>query len=158
MVGILCLIIGTVVAVLFVPAAAWTDLSAPPTLAIYAYFATLPALWIARARKSAQLERTICAVFLAGMPLVYIFTALRSGDPSWWVELIGFPIFLAIAILGLRRLIVLAIGIALHGLAWDLWHAFYHSAMPSWYAWACLSIDVGVAAYLVFRTVAPVKE
>jgi hypothetical protein len=91
------------------------------------------------------------------MPFVYLASALVSvGGPlkaSWLaVEAMGVPLYVGLAILGLRRPWFLVGGIALHGLAWDSWHLFTHSSsVPSWYALGCCLVDVALAAYLALR-------
>ncbi len=104
------------------------------------------------------IELTMSALFLAGMPLIYVirwWEVRGGGGPSeWlWVELAGIPIYVGLTALGLRRSPwFLVAGIAAHGIAWDAWHWIFGSAyMSNWYSIGCLLCDVGIALYLVFR-------
>lgn len=101
------------------------------------------------------LERTALALFLAGMPFVYLargwlFGSIGTG--GWlWMESIGMLIFGAPAWLGYYRSSwILALGIAAHGMFWDSWH-FHSTYIPSWYALGCLLVDVGIGFYVVVR-------
>lgn len=100
-------------------------------------------------------ERQALALFLAGMPIVYLLRGLQTGitaSSGWiWVEIIGAMIFGALAWIGYRRLPwLLAFGIAAHGMLWDSWHL--HSAyIPSWFSLGCLLVDVGVGLYAAVR-------
>src|SRR6476659_1164220 len=68
------------------------------------------------------------------------------------VELVGFLIYVTLAVLGLKRHWLIAAGIAAHGIAWDLWHYVPGSSyIPSWYAIACLVVDIGLATYAAAR-------
>jgi hypothetical protein len=115
--------------------------------------------WTRRAgRRGIAVERRWCALFLAGMPLVYIIawcvTGGGGGSGAWlWVELLGLPIYAALALLGLSRSPwYLVVGIAAHGIAWDAWHYALHGAyIPSWYVTGCLLADVGISLYLAMR-------
>lgn len=100
-------------------------------------------------------ERLALAVFLAGMPLIYLarwFTTGGGAGRGWLlVELAGGAIFITLAALGLRRSPwFLAVGIAGHGLLWDAWHGG-SPHIPAWYALDCLLVDVGLGAYLALR-------
>lgn len=97
------------------------------------------------------------ALFLAGMPLIYLARWILSrGDIAGhgWLaaELGGVLVYVTLAILGLKRYWLLAVGIAAHGIAWDSWHYFPGSSyVPSWYAVECLVVDIGLAAYAAAR-------
>lgn len=123
----------------------------PVYLAVAAVIATT--LWItwlrARGRVGSKAERVTLALFLAGMPLVYVWSWLRSPQPGWLgVEVVGLAVFVGLAALGLTRSAwFLAAGIAAHGLGWDLWHYGRSSFIPDWYALGCLITDVGVGFY-----------
>ena len=104
------------------------------------------------------IERIVSALFLAGMPLVYILRWWANGGAgagsAWlWVEIVGLPIYAGLAILGLRRSpTLLAAGILGHGLLWDSWHYLVHSAyIPDWYSVACLIVDIGIGVYVAVR-------
>jgi hypothetical protein len=90
---------------------------------------TVACLWLARwlGSRAIKFERTMLAGFLVAMPLVYVmgwFAARDHAASSWiWVELLGLALFAAFTALGLKNSPwFLAIGIAGHGFAWDLWH------------------------------------
>jgi hypothetical protein len=109
-------------------------------------------------RARIPLELGTAALFLAGMPLVYVvrWWEVRGGGghSEWlWVELAGIPIYAGLTALGLRRSPwFLVAGIAAHGIAWDAWHWIFGSAyMSNWYSIGCLLCDVGIALYLLFR-------
>jgi len=54
--------------------------------------------------------------------------------------------------LGLKRSPwFLAIGIVLHGVAWDIWDYRNSTYMPDWYAIACLAADLTIGAYVAAR-------
>jgi len=136
-------------------------------LALIASAITLALLFVTRhlGRRGIAIERASCAAFLAGMPVVYVVAWLESGggdiSQAWlWVEIAGFPVYASLAVLGLVRAPwFIVIGIAAHGITWDAWHFAQHSAyIPTWYAIACLIVDVGLAVYLGTRVAAWRKE
>jgi hypothetical protein len=87
-------------------------------------------------------------------PLVYVSRYLfastgRMANYWFWVELLGTIIFVALAVLGLKRSPwFLAVGIVAHGLAWDTWHYRNSTYIPDWYATACLAVDLAFGAYV----------
>jgi hypothetical protein len=104
------------------------------------------------------IERIWVALFLAGMPAVYIVRWLATdggGTSHAWlaVEVAALPIYGGLAAFGLRRRSwLIPIGIAAHGLAWDWWHWRPPSPyIPAWYAIGCLLVDVSLAIYLAVR-------
>jgi hypothetical protein len=103
------------------------------------------------------IERVVLALFLVGMPVVYILRWVLDRDGAgreWvWLELLGLVVFAALAVLGLKvSPWYLVAGIAGHGIAWDLWHYFIDETyMPHWYAITCLLVDVGIAVYVAAR-------
>jgi hypothetical protein len=104
------------------------------------------------------IERVWATLFLAGMPLVYIGSWFATGgggaEIAWlWVEIAGFPLYVTLAVLGLKRSPwFLVAGIAAHGVAWDAWHCYLRSPyVPLWYAIGCLLVDVGISVYLAAR-------
>jgi len=131
----------------------------PCLVAAVAAAVTIVCLWITRWRglRGVNFERNLLALFLAGMPLVYVLRYLlssRTGTPSFWagVELLGIPVFGAFALLGLKRSPwFLAIGILAHGLAWDLWHYRTSTYIPDWYAIFCMAVDLALATYVAAR-------
>jgi hypothetical protein len=104
------------------------------------------------------IERIWSAMFLSGMPVIYLISWLVAHDEgdskAWfWVELAGVPVYNVLAALGLKRSPWFLIGgIAAHGLAWDAWHLLTRTTyVPAWYSVACLLADVGLSAYLATR-------
>lgn len=105
-------------------------------------------------QKAKVFEPIAMALFLAGMPVIYILSCLTKDGTSLWlaVEIIGLPIYLLFTILGLKRSPwFLVIGIALHGLAWDIWHYSNSTYIPNWYAIGCLVADVSISIYISSR-------
>lgn len=88
--------------------------------------------------------------------LLYVVFALIWGDTAWvLVELlIGVTIYGAFFWLAKRfSALWLAAGWALHTL-WDMALHLYGIGthiVPEWYAWACVSFDLAVAAYIYWR-------
>jgi len=97
------------------------------------------------------------ALFLAGMPLIYLVRwivdgGMLAGRGGLIIELAGVLLYSALAVVGLKRYWFLAAGIAAHGIGWDIWHYYPKSAyIPSWYAIGCLVVDVGLAVYAATR-------
>ncbi|HYC22875.1 MAG TPA: hypothetical protein VEI94_09230 [Candidatus Bathyarchaeia archaeon] len=121
---------------------------------------TIVVLYVTRllGPRGVAIERVWLALFLAGMPLVYVVSWLATGGAGtsvgWlWVEIAAFPLYAALAVLGLKRSPwLLAAGIAAHGIAWDAWHYLLGSPyIPLWYAIGCLLADVGISVYIVAR-------
>ena len=110
--------------------------------------------------RGAIIERTTAAMFLAGMPVVYVIRWFEVGElagaSSLAVELLGLVVFGGLAAVGARRSPWLLVGgIAAHGLAWDAWHWLFRSRfMFDWYAIGCLACDLVLAAYLAWRVAA----
>jgi len=60
--------------------------------------------------------------------------------------------FAALALLGVKLSPwFLAIGIVVHGLAWDAWHYRNSTYIPDWYVIACLAVDLSFGAYVAAR-------
>ena len=137
----------------------WRVSGDPCLLAAAATVVIVTCLWLTRLRGLPGLnsERNLLAGFLAGMPLVYFSRYLfaspgRMANYWFWVEVLGTIIFVALAVLGLKRSPwFLAIGIVAHGLAWDTWHYRNSTYMPDWYATACLAVDLALGAYVAAR-------
>lgn len=91
-------------------------------------------------------RRILLALFLASMPMIYFWAAIRLSDQhAILVESLGMLIFIAWAVLAYRRsLFMLGVGIAIHGIAWDAWH--HHSAayIEPWYPMGCLLVDLAL--------------
>jgi hypothetical protein len=148
----LVLLIGsTLAALLMAPLAAWRELGEPTTRAGVLMVVTVLVILSLRrfGKRTVRLERQLLCIFLAAMPLVYLESGLWHGaKQELWLEGVGFLVFGGWALLAYRRdATVLAAGIAAHGLLWDSWH---HDAdfIHSWYARACLVVDLGWAAYV----------
>jgi hypothetical protein len=116
-------------------------------------------LWLTRwwGSPGAKLERILLAGFLVIMPLVYVtrylFAFRRGAANHWlWIELAGAVVFVALAVLGVRRSPwFLASGMVLHGLAWDSWHYRNSTYIPDWYVIACMAVDLAVGVYVAAR-------
>lgn len=97
------------------------------------------------------------ALFLAGMPLIYLGRwildgRMLAGYRGLIIELAGLLFYATLAVVGLRRPWFLVAGIAAHGIGWDIWHYYPRSGyIPSWYALGCLVVDVGLAVYAATR-------
>jgi hypothetical protein len=109
-------------------------------------------------RPGIVMERRFLALFLAGMPLVYVASWLvtrgaGAGSGWLWIEIAGVPLYSALAVLGLTRSPwLLAAGIAAHGIAWDSWHYFANTGyIPRWYAIGCFLVDLGLGLYIAAR-------
>ena len=136
----------------------WQAPGDPFLLAAVAGAVTVACLWLTRwlGTRALKFELTWLAIFLVGMPLIYVmgwFVARDHAARSWlWVELLGLAIYAAFAALGLKKSAwFLVIGIAAHGLAWDSWHYKNSAYTPDWYAVACFLVDITLAAYVATR-------
>jgi hypothetical protein len=153
---ILFSVVGTWIALFRVP---WQVSGDPCLVAAAATGVITACLWLSRwqGSRAANFERYLLAGFLVFMALVYVlrylFVSRVPGASSWlWVEILSVPIFAALAVLGVKcSPWFLAIGIALHGLAWDSWHYGNSTYMPDWYIAACLAVDVTLGAYVAAR-------
>jgi hypothetical protein len=137
----------------------WQVSGDPCLLAAAATVVIVTCLWLTRWRglRGVIFERNLLAGFLVAMPLVYVgryvFSPTGRAVNYWfWVEVLGTAIFAALAVLGVKRSPwFLAIGMVLHGLAWDTWHYRNSAYIPDWYAIACLSVDLTFGAYVAAR-------
>jgi len=137
----------------------WRVSEDPCLVAFAATVVVVICLWLTRWRglSAVNFERSLLAVFLVGMPLVYVARYLivstgRARNYWLWVEILGTVIFAALAVLGVKRSPwFLAIGIILHGLTWDSWHFRNSTYMPDWYAIFCLGVDLLLGAYVAAR-------
>jgi len=101
-----------------------------------------------RPRKT-RLELGLLAAFLASMPLIYTWAAALGADAGGVrVEAWGVLVFWFVAYQGLKRPLWLALGIAAHGVAWDVWHWHRCAYIPSWYALGCSLADFGIGIYV----------
>jgi hypothetical protein len=148
--------VGTWLALFRVP---WRVSADPCLLAAAATGVIVICLWLIRWRgvRGVLFERNLLAGFLVGMPLVYVARFLfassgRAANSWFWVEVLGTAIFVALAVLGVKRSPwFLAIGMVLHGAAWDTWHYRNSTYIPDWYVIACLAVDLAFGAYLAAR-------
>lgn len=145
-----------------VVAYAWTGLAPESPLLhplIPPYFATLAAVLVTATlillrllpRRRLQLEKLTLALFLAGMPMIYVWAAWLAGDVGGMkLEAVGLLLFTLLAWQGYRTApVLLGVGILAHGIAWDAWHHGHSAYMPDWYALGCLLVDVALGL-LVF--------
>ena len=139
-------------------APSWQAPRDPFLLAAVVGTVTVACLWLTRwlGSRAMKFERTMLAAFLVAMPLVYVkgWFAVRDhvASSGIWVELLGLTLFAAFAALGLKNSPwFLAIGIAGHGFAWDLWHYKNSAYIPDWYAMACMLVDLALSAYVASR-------
>lgn len=157
--GGFCLLFGVVAYswLALAPLAPWTAYALDPayfalvavsvTAPLYAGLRLLP-------RRRPGLERTLVAAFLAGMPAIYLWAVLRAGDGGGArLELLGLLVYGGWALLGWRRrsLLLLAAGVAAHGLAWDLWHHGRAGTIQPWYPLDCLIVDVAFGLLLAIQ-------
>jgi len=130
------------------PRSALLDIAAPETHAAWASVAVSLALVALRylGQRRLRFERLLYALFLAGMPFIYVAAAWRMGSGSDVArELVGVPIYVGLAAWGYSRSFpVLGLGIAAHGLGWDFWHQGSAPYIASWYPLACLVIDLAL--------------
>lgn len=136
----------------------WRTAGDPFLLAVVAGAVTNACLWLTRwlGSRAMKFERVWLAGFLVGMPLVYVmgwFVARDRAASSWiWLEILGLPLFATLTAFGLKTPPwFLALGIAGHGLTWDSWHYKNSAYVPTWYALACLLVDLTLAAYVTAR-------
>ena len=149
-------VVGTWLGLYRVP---WHVSGDPCLIAAAASVVVVTCLWLTRWRGSRGVifERNLIAGFLVAMPLVYVarylFVSLGHAANYWlWVEVLGVVIFVALAVLGVKRSPwFLAIGMVLHGLTWDTWHYRNSTYIPDWYAIACLAVDLTIGAYVAAR-------
>lgn len=146
----------------------WARLAPAASLPSYvrdpAYFALAAALAAAagfgvlrllRVRR-ASFERLWLALFLAAMPVIYLWAALLAGDrDAVAIELAGLVIFGGLALLGYFResFLILGLGIAAHGVAWDAWHHHRAGFIEPWYPQACLLIDLAFGLLVAIQHV-----
>lgn len=137
----------------------WQVSGDPCLIAAAASVVIVTRLWLTRWRVSHAVifERNLLTGFLVAMPLVYVsrylFASTGRAATYWlWVEVLGTLIFTALAVLGVTRSPwYLAIGMVLHGVAWDTWHYRNSTYIPDWHAIACLAVDLAFGAYVAAR-------
>ena len=146
-------LLATVGLVLLVPDNPLKHLDNPSYWGVIGYLLIfIGVVFIRLARQPATLERLVLTLFLAGMPLIYLANWVRFDGASLWVlfEVLGLLLFMGLALFSRKRLVLLSLGIAAHGL-WDLLH--YNQAMyvPNWYVLACAIVDLAVGMYAFVR-------
>jgi hypothetical protein len=138
------------------PHSALYDFSTPEAFAGWSSIVAALALVLLRYVFTRRLhfERLIYAAFLAGMPFIYLTAALKQGSGSDIAkELAGVPVYVGLAVFGYTRsFLVLGLGIAAHGLGWDLWHHGSAASIASWYPVACLVIDLALGILVITQT------
>lgn len=116
----------------------------------------LGALFIVIARLKPRAERLVLAVGLVVATFFYLGSAAVGRAPASWlgIELLGVAAFGLVAWLGMRGSAWwLVAGWALH----PVWDVGLHlvgagsTFAPAWYAVNCISFDLLVAAYVVWR-------
>jgi hypothetical protein len=120
---------------------------------------TVALLWLTRSlgSRAVMAEQIVLTIFLVSMPFVYLARYRYAAQPDaagtgLWIELLGVPIYAALAVLGWKRSPwFLAVGIAAHGLGWDAWHYGNSAYIPAWYALGCLLLDLAIGAYVAVR-------
>lgn len=100
-------------------------------------------------------EQETISVGLIVAAIIYVGFAVVWGNRTWiGVEVIGVAIYGLFYWLSWRQSIYwLAAGWAAHTL-WDFVLHFIgagHTVAPEWYVYACISFDLLVAAYIVYR-------
>ena len=139
--------------VVLAPHSALYDFPTAETLAGLATVVVAIALVVLRClpKRRLRFERLIYAVFLAAMPFIYLAAALKQGSSSdIAIELVGVPVFAGLAVFGYyKSFLALGLGLAAHGLGWDLWHHGSASYIAGWYPSACLLVDLALG-FLVF--------
>lgn len=151
--GIIALVGSCIATCFLIPDLPWHHIGDPAYGGAMSALLVLAAIFIARlfGTRGAKAERIIFALFLIGMPQVYLGGWLRAGTwigPWLLLELLGAAIYTTFGVMGLLRSpYFLVLGIAAHGLLWDSWHYHHVKYIPDWYAIGCLIVDVGFALY-----------
>jgi hypothetical protein len=135
------------------PHSALYDFPTAETLAGLATVVVAVALVVFRLlpKRRLRFERLIYAGFLAAMPFIYLAAALKRGSSlDIATELVGVPLFVGLAVFGYyKSFLALGVGLAAHGLGWDLWHHGSASYIAGWYPSACLLVDLALAFLVV---------
>jgi hypothetical protein len=159
-IGIGVLVAQQIAVISMLPESPFHALGEPTNIAAIAGTAATLFLLVSRftARRGDR-ERLVLALFLAGMPIVYVWAAVLHGDHgALVVESVGIPLYGGLAIAGyVRAPWLLGVGIIAHGLAWDAWHHGHSGYIPDWYSAGCLISDIGVGIYALIhaRRLAP---
>jgi hypothetical protein len=153
------LVASTIVMTTGVPISTWrTSFADPCHLATVSAIVVVMVLIVTHSfgDRGIRFERTMLALFLAGMPLVYVaswaWSRPSGASVGWlWIEIVGVPVYATLAVLGHSSPWLLAVGIAAHGLCWDSWHYGRTAFVPDWYAVGCFVMDVTLAIYVATR-------
>ncbi|WP_394826609.1 hypothetical protein [Pendulispora albinea] len=150
-----CLYGQGVAALVLLPDSAWSHFTDPAYLAIASAGIVVALITILRIHglRWSRAEQILLAMFLSGMPLVYLASGVQSGQLSGLpVEFLGLALFATLAVLGLRYSPWFTVGgIFAHGLLWDTWHYQPATMVPAWYAAACAIVDVGFGLYAMIQ-------
>ncbi|OUS04697.1 hypothetical protein A9Q90_07290 [Gammaproteobacteria bacterium 54_18_T64] len=121
---------------------------------ILGLIAVFPLLWLAN-KLSFNGMQQVLGLSLVVAAALYIGFAFMGGSASWLaVEIIGLPIYGTFYYLSCKYTGVwLSVGWLLH----PLWDVLLHlnvtggHGVPAWYPLACVSFDVTVAIYILYR-------
>ena len=95
-------------------------------------------------------KRLLAAFTLTGIPFIYIGFSFHDLQ-SLFASILAVGFFITLAYYGYKKNFYLVItGLALHGL-WDLVFPFFSSMAPEGYDIFCITIDVLLALYFLFR-------
>ena len=139
-----------VVTLLLLPESPLAHPSEPVYLASLASIVVTVVLLVTRfVSRPWWLDRQVLAVFLAGMPMIYAWSALWRGHAAdLALESVGIAVYGGMALIGFRRAPwLIGAGIIAHGVAWDAWHHGHSAYIPDWYSLGCLIADLGVDVF-----------
>lgn len=122
---------------------------------VVGWVAVLPLLWFAQTKTRLHTVKKLMGRSLVAAAVIYIGFSAMWGNASWsGIEVLGVLGYGVFYLLAMRHSILwLAVGWALHPV-WDI--ALHllgpgHHIVPAWYAVACVSFDIAVAVYIVYR-------
>ncbi|OUS09443.1 hypothetical protein A9Q89_13085 [Gammaproteobacteria bacterium 53_120_T64] len=121
---------------------------------ILGLIAVFPLLWFVD-KLSIKAMQQVLGLSLIVAALLYIGFAVIGGSTSWLaVEIIGLAIYGVFYYLSCKYTgIWLSVGWLLH----PLWDVVLHlngpagHGVPAWYSLACVSFDIAVAIYILYR-------
>jgi hypothetical protein len=151
-VALLGLVAQQVFVFLVVPASPFAHLDQAVYFATVATTPITVALVVLRfaAKRRIGLEKQLLAAFLAGMPVIYTVAAIQQGASGQVISMEGtailvFGVFAIVGVIGSPWFLV--VGIAAHGVCWDVWHHPTELVVPGWYAVGCFVVDVAMAGW-----------